>query len=89
MSEEQLTAYLERSQTSEEPQPKSPTPKVKLKHFSFRGGLRYTRFMSIEACVAHAIRNDLDVVEAFPAYMQCRIDEVEDVVEEYVQSLMD
>lgn len=40
--------------------------------------------MSIEACVAHAIKSDLDIMEALPELNELPVDEVEVYVERYV-----
>ena len=40
--------------------------------------------MTIEACVAHAIKSDLDIVEALPEIQELPVDEVEMYVERYV-----
>lgn len=40
--------------------------------------------MTIEACVAHAIKSDLDIVEALPEITELPVEEVETYVERYV-----
>lgn len=40
--------------------------------------------MSIEACIAHAIRSDLDVLEALPEAHEVPVEELEPFVERYV-----
>lgn len=40
--------------------------------------------MSIEACIAHAIRSDLDVLAALPEVHEVPVEELEPFVERYV-----
>lgn len=40
--------------------------------------------MSIDACIAHAIHNDLDIVEALPEIHEVPVDELECYIERYV-----
>lgn len=40
--------------------------------------------MSIEACIAHAIRSDLDIVAALPEVAQIPVEDLEPFVERYV-----
>lgn len=40
--------------------------------------------MTIEACIAHAIHNDLDVLEALPEIHDLPVEELETYVERYV-----
>ena len=40
--------------------------------------------MSIEACIAHAIRSDLDIMEALPEVAEIPVEELEPYVEHYV-----
>lgn len=40
--------------------------------------------MTIEACVAHAIKSDLDIVEALPELQELPVEDVEMYVERYV-----
>lgn len=40
--------------------------------------------MTIEACIAHAIRSDLDVIEALPEVTEIPVEELEPYVEHYV-----
>ncbi len=40
--------------------------------------------MTIETCVAHAIKSDLDIVEALPEIHELPVEEVETYVERYV-----
>ena len=40
--------------------------------------------MSIEACIAHAIRSDLDILEALPEVQEVPVEEIEPYVEHYV-----
>lgn len=43
--------------------------------------------MTLDACVAHAINKDFDIVEAYPGIQDLNIDDLERVVEEYVSDL--
>ncbi len=40
--------------------------------------------MSIEACIAHAIRSDLDIIEALPEVQEVPVEDLEPYVEHYV-----
>lgn len=40
--------------------------------------------MTIEACIAHAIRSDLDVLEALPEVTELPVEDLEPFVERYV-----
>ncbi|PIP65700.1 hypothetical protein COU77_03675 [Candidatus Peregrinibacteria bacterium CG10_big_fil_rev_8_21_14_0_10_49_16] len=40
--------------------------------------------MSIEACIAHAINSDLDILEALPEIQDLPLEELEQYVERYV-----
>ena len=40
--------------------------------------------MSIEACIAHAIRSDLDIMEALPEVQEVPVEDLEPFVERYV-----
>ncbi|MDD4319115.1 MAG: hypothetical protein PHW10_02210 [Candidatus Peribacteraceae bacterium] len=40
--------------------------------------------MTIEACIAHAIRSDLDIMEALPEVTDIPVEELEPYVERYV-----
>ncbi len=40
--------------------------------------------MSIEACIAHAIRTDLDIIEALPEVQEVPVEDLEPYVEHYV-----
>jgi uracil DNA glycosylase len=40
--------------------------------------------MSIEACIAHAIHNDLDIIEALPEIHSIPMEELEIYIEQYV-----
>lgn len=40
--------------------------------------------MSIEACIAHAIQSDLDILEAIPEISEIAVDELEPYVERFV-----
>lgn len=40
--------------------------------------------MSIEACIAHAIHSDLDILEALPEIHDLPVDELEPYIEKYV-----
>ena len=40
--------------------------------------------MSIEACIAHAIQSDLDILEALPEIQEVPVDELETYIERYV-----
>lgn len=43
--------------------------------------------MSIEACIAHAIHKDLDIIEALPEVYDLPFEELEDHIESYIQKL--
>ena len=45
--------------------------------------------MSIEACIAHAIHKDLDVLEALPEVYELPIEDLEPHIERYIQNLQD
>lgn len=40
--------------------------------------------MTIEACIAHAIQSDLDILEALPEVQEVPVDELETYIERYV-----
>lgn len=40
--------------------------------------------MTIEACIAHAIRSDLDIMEALPEVAEIPVEDLEPYVERYV-----
>jgi hypothetical protein len=40
--------------------------------------------MSIEACIAHAIQSDLDILEALPEIQEVPVDDLEPYIERYV-----
>ncbi|MBT3293537.1 hypothetical protein HN512_04670 [Candidatus Peregrinibacteria bacterium] len=43
--------------------------------------------MSIDACIAHAIHNDLDIMEALPEVHELPIEEMEGYIEKYICSI--
>jgi len=43
--------------------------------------------MSIEACIAHAIHKDLDILEALPDVYEMPVEELEHQIDSYIQSL--
>ncbi len=43
--------------------------------------------MSIEACIAHAIHKDLDIMEALPEVYDLPFEELEDHIEGYIRTL--
>ena len=43
--------------------------------------------MSIEACIAHAIHKDLDILEALPDVYEMPVEELEQRIDHYIQSL--
>lgn len=43
--------------------------------------------MNIEACIAHAIHKDLDILEAMPTVYELPMEELEDQIDTYIQSL--
>jgi hypothetical protein len=45
--------------------------------------------MTIEACIAHAIHTDLDILEALPEVRNVPLEELETYVEQYVLSVHD
>lgn len=44
--------------------------------------------MTLDACVAHAINKNLDIVQAFPEVQDMSPDEIEPAVEKYVSDLL-
>ena len=40
--------------------------------------------MTLEACIAHAIQSDLDILEALPEIQEVPVDELEPYIERYV-----
>lgn len=40
--------------------------------------------MSIDACIAHAIHNDLDILEALPEVHDLPMEEMENYIEQYI-----
>ncbi len=45
--------------------------------------------MSIEACIAHAIHKDLDILEALPEVYELPIESLEPHIEQYIQQLQE
>jgi hypothetical protein len=45
--------------------------------------------MTIEACIAHAIRSDLDIIEALPEVTELPVEELEPYVEHYVVQIQE
>ncbi len=45
--------------------------------------------MSIEACIAHAIHKDLDVLEALPNVYEQPLEQLEQYIERYIQGVQD
>jgi hypothetical protein len=43
--------------------------------------------MSIEACIAHAIHKDLDILEALPDVYEMPVEELEQQIDGYIQTL--
>lgn len=43
--------------------------------------------MSIDACIAHAIHNDLDILEALPEVHDLPMEEMETYIEQYVSNI--
>ncbi|MCK5016367.1 MAG: hypothetical protein KAS32_04770, partial [Candidatus Peribacteraceae bacterium] len=43
--------------------------------------------MSIDACIAHAIHNDLDILEALPEVHDLPMEEMESYIEQYVSTM--
>ena len=43
--------------------------------------------MSIEACIAHAIHNDLDIIEAKPEICSVPLEELDGTIETYIRDL--
>lgn len=43
--------------------------------------------MSIEACIAHAIHKDLDILEALPEVYQVPVEELEQHIDHYIHAL--
>lgn len=45
--------------------------------------------MSIEACIAHAIHKDLDIIEALPEVQDLPVEQLEPYVEKYVLEIQE
>lgn len=45
--------------------------------------------MSIDACIAHAIHSDLDILEALPEVHEIPVDDLEPYIERYVVSVQE
>lgn len=45
--------------------------------------------MSIDACIAHAIHSDLDVLEALPEVQELPVEDLESYVERFVVTIQD
>ena len=45
--------------------------------------------MTIDACIAHAIHSDLDIVEALPEVQEIPVDELEPFVERYIVNVQE
>lgn len=45
--------------------------------------------MSIEACIAHAIQRDLDILEALPEIQQLPVEQLENYIERYVTEIQE
>lgn len=45
--------------------------------------------MSIEACIAHAIHNDLDILEVLPEVHEIPVEELEPYIESYILQVQD
>lgn len=45
--------------------------------------------MSIDACIAHAIHSDLDIVEALPEVQELPVEELESYVERFVLNVQE
>jgi hypothetical protein len=45
--------------------------------------------MTIEACIAHAIRSDLDIMEALPEVAEIPVEDLEPYVERYVVNVQE
>lgn len=43
--------------------------------------------MSIEACIAHAIHKDLDIMEAMPQVLEMPVEELEPCIDTYIHDL--
>lgn len=43
--------------------------------------------MTLEACIAHAIHSDLDILQAWPEVQQVPVDELETYIEHYVTTV--
>ena len=43
--------------------------------------------MSIEACIAHAIHKDLDIIEALPDVYELPVEELEERIDSYIHNL--
>lgn len=45
--------------------------------------------MSLEACIAHAIHNDLDILEVLPEIHELPVEDLEPYIEKYVLEVQD
>jgi len=45
--------------------------------------------MSIDACIAHAIHSDLDILEVLPEVHELPVEDLEDYIEHYVLEVQD
>ena len=45
--------------------------------------------MTIEACIAHAIHKDLDIIEALPEVYDLPVEQLEEHIDTYIRSLQD
>ncbi len=45
--------------------------------------------MTIEACIAHAIHKDLDIIEALPEVYDLPVEQLEQHIDTYIRSLQD
>jgi hypothetical protein len=60
------------------------TEEIRLLQKTNRTQTIYTNTMSIDACIAHAIHNDLDILEALPEIHDLPVEEMETYIEQYV-----
>ncbi len=51
------------------------------------GGFLTTQTMTLDACIAHAIHSDLDILEALPEVHDLAVEDLEQYVERYVTKI--
>jgi len=68
----------------------TPTKGIEyLPHFCYTNEIPTQKPMSIEACIAHAIHNDLDIIEALPEVHDLNVEDLEPYIESYIVSVQE